>query len=264
VVIDLHEIADWNGRQISVARSPGGTLLLCDTYAGLIRPRGVPWPPPALVMKLGEGDARHPFASELHARVSGALGHYCALQSINSEDAITWSFFGPLMLAADSARTTFLNWLCEKLALPTTQNNCCTIDLWRRIPHPQKPAAPGPELDAVVDGDQVVVFVEAKWRSPEGIGQGPQGTATQMQLRREFFERWGTGLYAGRGMVVLGLTLGDPIAAVAESDEREVAVSSLTWDALAGYEQHPNGDEFARYLSWKRMHSLAPRPAPDR
>jgi hypothetical protein len=200
----MDNLVDWNGTQIPVACSAGGTLLLCDAYAGLMRPKDAAWPPPALVMKLGESGGPHPFAPELRAKVSATLGHYCALQSINSEDAITWSFFGPLMLAPEPTRAAFLNWLCQTLGLPWYQNTRCAIDLWRRIPHPQKPAAPGPELDALVDGNQVVVFVEAKWSSPEGTGQGPQGTATQMQLRREFFERWGAALHGGRGMVVLG------------------------------------------------------------
>lgn len=106
---------DWNGMPIAVARSAGGTLLMCDTYAGLMRAEHVPWPPPALVMKLGQGDARHPFAPNLHPQVAGRLGHYCALQSINSEDAITWSFFGTLMSAPESTRAAFLNWLCRVL-----------------------------------------------------------------------------------------------------------------------------------------------------
>lgn len=246
---------DWNDNTIGVTRSAGGTLLLCDSFAGLMRPRHGAWPPPALVMKLGEGDSRHPFAPELRAQVSGALGHYCALQSINSEDAITWSFFGTLMYAPEASRTDFLNWLCAMLRLPWTSNTRCAIDLWRRVPHPQKPSAPGPELDVVLDGDQVVVFVEAKWNSPEGGGQGPLSDAKQMQLRREFFEQWGSAFYGGRGNVVLGAVRGEALTEPTDASAASVVMASITWEALAGFQNHPNGDEFARYARWKGEHS---------
>jgi hypothetical protein len=110
----MEQIEDWNGKQIGVVRTTGNTLLMCDPFDGLMRPTQGPWPPPALVMMLGEGESkRYPFSPELRASVSGRFGHYCALQSINSEDAITWNFLGTLMLANEDIRAQFLNWLAR-------------------------------------------------------------------------------------------------------------------------------------------------------
>jgi hypothetical protein len=208
-------------------------------------------------MQLGDGEPRrYPFREALRARISSPLGHYCALQSINAEDAITWNFFGTLVHSPDSTRMEFLNWLTTRLDLPWMANTRCAIDLWRRIPHPYFPGADGPELDAVLDGDECVVFVEAKWLSPEGTGRGPDGTRVgQVHLRQRFFERWGQTLYPGRGKLVLGVVLDGVLRPDYGPDEAGVAVRSVTWSELAEYGNHPNGDEFARHLSWKLSYS---------
>ena len=111
-------IDNWRGEPIEVARSPSGVVLLRDFADNLIRTSDVSWPPPALVSKLVAADrvsSRWPAA--LADRVSGRLGHYTALQSINSEDAITWSFFGPLMYGEPSRRVAFMRWLLDRLQL---------------------------------------------------------------------------------------------------------------------------------------------------
>lgn len=77
--------------------------------------------------------------------------------------------FGPLIYGDAGVRAAFLNWLLAELDLPA-DNTVCAIDLWRRIPHPEKPSAPGPGLDALLHGDRSVVYVEAKWGSSEGTG----------------------------------------------------------------------------------------------
>ena len=59
----------------------------------------------------------------------------------------------------------------------------------------------------VVDGDRAVVFCGAKWRSKEGKGQGPSGTKTQLQLRRDFLGTIGPRVYGDRGFVVCGVVL---------------------------------------------------------
>jgi hypothetical protein len=121
-------------------------------------------------MKLGA--AQH--GAKLPFSVRDKLGHYSALQSINSEDAITWNFFGPL-IGRPAAGAEFLNWLCGRLELPWGENTAAATDVWRRVPHPDKPIAPGPELDAMLVAERTVVMVEAKWGSGEGTGQGVAG-----------------------------------------------------------------------------------------
>ena len=138
-----------------------------------------------------------------------------------------------------------------RLELPA-HDTAVTMDLWRRIPHPEKPSAPGPELDAVLHGDQTVVYVEAKWGSPEGIGQGPSGTATQMQLRRDFLENYGKRIYGERQFLVLGVVLSDPIEAVTPPDTEHVVTRTLRWQDLAEFDARPAHNELADYVAWKR------------
>jgi hypothetical protein len=253
----MPSVENWNGTEIDVATTSGGTLLVCNPFDALMRPIAGPWPSPALVMQLGEGEpGRYPFTEELRAQVSTPLGHYCEMQSLNSEDAITWSFFGTLMAGPADRRAHFLNWLCDRLGMPWIANTCGAIDLWRRIPHPYYPGTDGPELDAVLDGDDCVAFVEAKWLSKEGTGRGPDGGRVgQMHLRQRFFERWGNALYGDRGKLVLSVGLAGNLVPDQAPDEHGIAVRSMTWTALADYPAHPNGDEFARYLAWKLKHS---------
>jgi hypothetical protein len=177
-------VAAWHGREVRATRSPGGVLLLADYEDAIVTVDAPDWPPPALVAKLVADEQQSgQWPGDVQAVVTERLGFYCRLQSANSEDAMTWSVFGPLIYGDASARVALLNWICDRSGLPA-DNSVCAIDLWRTIAHPQKPAASnGPELDAILVGDRTVVFVEAKWGSPEGTGQGPSGTATQMQLR---------------------------------------------------------------------------------
>ena len=72
--LTMEHIEDWNGKSVAVDRTTGKTLLMCDPFDALMRGRGT-WPPPALVMMLGEGESRrYPYSAELHASVSIRLG----------------------------------------------------------------------------------------------------------------------------------------------------------------------------------------------
>jgi hypothetical protein len=169
-------IDNWRGEPIEIARSPSGVVLVRDYVDNLIRSPEVPWPPPALVSKLVADDrvaARWP--PTLADAMSRRLGHYTPLQSIHSEDAITWSFFGPLMHAAGSVRAAFMRWLLERLQL-AADDTMAAIDLWRRIPHPEKPSAPGPELDALLRACSSNLIRPRPMRSGSSAGRSPSST----------------------------------------------------------------------------------------
>src|SRR4051812_25259492 len=165
-------VVGWRSEPVRAARSPGGVLLLADYEDALLSWATPPWPPPSLITRLVADDEQPAkWSAETRALVTERLGFYCRLQSINSEDAMTWSVFGPLAVAPVERRVWFLRWICNRIGLPA-QDNQCDVDLWRRIAHPRKPSASnGPELDAVLEGDRTVVFVECKWGAPEGTGQ---------------------------------------------------------------------------------------------
>jgi hypothetical protein len=251
-------VEDWNGREISVAKSKGGVIAVADFSDNLIRVDAVPWPPPAVVQKLYESRQSRAFAEDQLSTATKRLGVYSDLQSVHSEDAITWSYFGPLAVEPPDARALFLNWLLQRLGLDELSfNDVCSIDLWRRVPHPDKSLPGGPELDFVLDGDRCVVFGEVKWRSGEGLKQGVQGDKGQMQLRRDFLAKYGPAIYGQRGFVVLGIALAGGIETDPPPDADGVVTRGLQWSDLASYAEHPKADEFGRYLKWKQDNSLA-------
>jgi hypothetical protein len=70
-----------------------------DYGDNLLRVKQGPWPPPALVAKLGESYHAHNWAADIAGPARERLGHYCALQSINSEDAATPTLHGGRLVA---------------------------------------------------------------------------------------------------------------------------------------------------------------------
>lgn len=247
---------DWNDREVEGARSKGGVLAVADFSDNLIRIDGVPWPPPAVVQKLYESRQSRAFEGDQLDAATRALGVYSDLQSLHSEDAVTWSYFGPLAVEPPDSRARFLDWLLDRLDLGTWNGSAtCSIDLWRRVPHPDKSLPGGPELDFVLDGERCVVFGEVKWRSGEGQKQGIKKDKGQMQLRRDFFTKYGESIYGDRGFVVLGVSLGGPLEAETPPDAEGIVTRTLGWSELADYADHPKAEEFRRYLAWKRDHS---------
>lgn len=252
----MEAMLDWNGREITVARSRGGVLAVADFSDNLVHTDDVSWPPPPVVQKLYESRQARAFDGDDLTAATRLLTVYSDLQSLHSEDAITWSYFGPLAYGRALARVAFLDWLLTQLDLDYLMGSTtCTIDLWRRVPHPDKSLPGGPELDFVLDGDRCVVFGEVKWLSGEGRGQGVMRDKGQMQLRRDFLTKYGRRIYGERGFVVLGVSVGDPVEREAPTEGDGVVTRGMTWDELASCEQHPGADEFRRYLAWKRQHS---------
>ena len=100
-----------------------------------------------------------------------------------------------------------------------------------------------------------MVFVESKWRSKEGAAQGKLRDKTQMQLRREFFEKHGDAVFGDRRGIVLGITWKVAVEAHTPPDSAAVATRELTWGDLAECNAHPQADEFARHYAWRAQHS---------
>src|SRR4051812_35919512 len=107
------EFLDWNDRPLRVARSRGGVVAICDVRRALLYEEAAGWPPTALQRKLKKSAQIKAFDSPGAVELQEDLGFYCDLQSIASEDAITWSFFGPFLTAPPNERAKLLNWLLE-------------------------------------------------------------------------------------------------------------------------------------------------------
>lgn len=252
-------LEDWNGREIEVARSKGGVLALARVRDGLID--AAPWPPASIVQKLYQSRQARSFEIPELELVTRDLGYYCDLQSIHSEDVITYNFFG----IVGTNTTQVLNWITDRLGLDGGDTEC-RISLWRRIPHPDTLVSGGPELDALLVGDRTVLAMEAKWKSSEGKGQGKAGDKTQLGLRNEWFAKYGTLIFGDRTMLVLGISAFEDDMAMPTALEPWIEMRTLTWRDLIDCVVHPYVQEYAAYYRWKVEYSQWPkrRGAPPR
>lgn len=244
-------LEDWNNRPVEMIRSKGGVFAFPDFSDNLIKIDQGCWPPPEILQKLCKSEKLWAYPDEDQGVLIEKLGYYCDLQSVHSEDAMQWSYFGPLIYGSEDQRVKFACWLKAKLELGTQEPTRCSISLWRRLPHPDNGSPNGPELDLLICTDQFVMVVESKWRSGEARWQGIDGTSTQLQLRQRYLARFGRSLFGGMQLAVLYVILDESQRASGHST-LPFAVVNLLWRDLCGYREHPKSEEIKRYYDWKR------------
>ena len=207
------------------------------------------------------------FAGDDAAALAAELGRISKFQSLKSEDAVTWSWFGTLALAEPEDRRAAIQWLYERLDLGLTATTGVQIDQWMRVIHPNAPQSPnGPELDARIDDPGgALIYVEAKWDAVLGTGKGRhEGTKDdQVLLRRSALRTEPALAHDKRDFVVMGVSNASPDLAIYTEPQqqpplRPVAVAWLTWDDLADCDAHPRAGEFRCYLAWKRELTQSP------
>lgn len=250
----MHTIQDWNGEAISACRSKGKSLAVVNPFENLLR-SGVPlWPPPEVLQKLYESHHLRDFPEADHGDLQSHLGFYCDLQSIRSEDAITWSYFGPLIYATADVRLAFVASFLQKLRLPQQKAGFSEIWLWRRLMHPEKKNMGGPEIDFGIMTKDTVLLGETKWRTPEGKQQGLHKDRGQIELRLQLFDEHWRVFGEKRQFVVVALSLTGGLvkSQTRETAGRVIATRDITWNDVASLVEHPVQDEFTRYLEWKK------------
>jgi hypothetical protein len=94
------------------------------------------------------------------------------IQSLHSEDAITWSVFGTIARAPQNIMETGLKDMFRLIDLPDADAYNAEIFLCRRIPHPDTLVSGGPEIDGGITTSNTVILGEAKWLSGIGAAQG--------------------------------------------------------------------------------------------
>lgn len=216
-----------------------------------------PWPAAELIQKIYQSRQVRAFSGDELRLATLALGFYSDLQSIHSEDAITWSVFGPVIYADARVREAFVGDLLKAINIPASATSA-HIWLWRRLPHPDTLVPGGPEIDFGIQTDDAFLLGEAKWRSSVGAAQGVNRDKDQVTLRREFCEKYGRRLLPRvKHFVVLGVSWKGAITVAAEtvSDGVSLYVRDATWDAISTLPSHPCQDELRRYLEWKIRHS---------
>jgi hypothetical protein len=230
-------------------------------------PMGQDWPP-MLIRQVRAYTARRTWFSQEDAEALAAqLQRISKFQSINSEDAVTWSWFGTLSCAEPVDVRGPLQWLYDRLGLDVQASNEAVISQWERVVHPNALGSRhGPELDARIDDRDVLIYVEAKWNADLGTGRGAAAGVRddQIVLRRDSFRIDPTLIDDGREFVVLGVSNNVPdLTAYNEPPlgpkRRTVKIDWLTWSDMATCQAHPRCSEFQRYLSWKKAVSALSR-----
>jgi hypothetical protein len=249
----LLKIEHWNGLDsLDVAESAGGVLATLDPLANVVRAGTNPWPPPELVQKLYASGRWSGKTDEDDRVVRECLGHYSDLQSLNSEDAITWSFFGPLIHGPRVRQLHFATGLFSGLGLQSP--SVIALWLWRRIPHPEKPESTGgPELDFGMISDSVTILGEAKWNSQLAVGQGVARNRTQLDLRVSYCVGLGRrALPSIKQWVVLGVGRAPDVFDTGTSD---ATVRNMAWRDLLELMPADLQPELSKYLTWKEKYS---------
>jgi hypothetical protein len=241
---------DWIGKEITCARSRGGVLVVAHPFDNLISTGCSPWPTPEILQKLYQSRQIRAFSGDQLAACTSGIGYYCDLQSIHSEDAITWSVFGTV---ARSPRARLAAWLADLFALldlPAVPTEDAEIFLWRRIPHPDTLGPGGPEIDVGISTADALILVEAKWQSGVGAAQGEKKDKDEIQLRGDFLKKYASRIFPNRSqLTVVGISLLPD--AFADTTPEGVAFRSATWEDICLLTTHPLAEEVQRYFKWK-------------
>lgn len=248
------QIQDWRGRSIAVAVSSGGVLAVVDPWDNFVATGVRPWPPPELIQKIYKSRQGRAFSD---AASNVTLGFYSDLQSIHSEDAITWSVFGPVIYDRREAREAFVRDLFSAIDIQASAEHA-NVWLWRRLPHPDTLVSGGPEIDFGIHTDDVFLLGEAKWRSPVGAAQGVNRQKDQLTLRREFCEKYGRRLLPNvRRFAIVGVSWNGGMLprTDAEADGISLHARDVSWRQIAAIDSHPCAQEIRAYLDWKAKHS---------
>lgn len=247
-------VKDWNNNPVRSVTSKGGVIALVNPFQNLVSTGISPWPPSEIVQKLYCSRQIRAYSSKDADLITSHLGYYCDLQSIHSEDAITWSIFGTVSRSSNEVRSKWLNTLFEATNLPGINCNHTEITLWRRIPHPDNLASGGPEIDVLITTANAVVLVEAKWLSKTGLKQGKAQDKDQIQLRGEYLQTLGRKYYSGANFfAVLGIALNT--TSIIDTTPYGALFRETTWSEVCGIVDHPLYEEIQNYYQWKRKHS---------
>lgn len=245
---------DWNNSEIMCAHSKGGVIATSHPFDNVIRAGCSPWPPPEIVQKLYRSRHIRAFAGEDEKICRSGVGFYCDLQSIHSEDAITWSVFGTVGRASQILMEAWLADLFRLLDLPGLRTKDAEIFLWRRVPHPDNLVPGGPEIDVGISTVNALILGEAKWQSDVGTAQGRMKDKDQIQLRGEFLKKYGPCLFPDRSaFVVLGISLFAD--AFKDTTPEGISFRSTTWENVCSLASHPQAAEVRRYFKWKKQHT---------
>jgi hypothetical protein len=255
----MQTIEDWNRRRIDVAESGSGVRAVVHFADNLIRTSIQPWPPAEVVQKLYKSKHQSAFRDADRAAAIRVLTYYSDLQSLHSEDAITWSTFGPLIYGDSGARCRFVRSVFRVVRIPVDEVDQCIIWLWRRVAHPDTLVSGGPGIDFGIQSKDVIVLGESKWRGDKFTAkQGKLKNKDQLELRQDFLQKYAVSTWGAiPHMVVLAVSWKGNLLTSNDISlpESTLHLRDTTWDARFAGCEHPHKDELLRYVAWKQQNS---------
>lgn len=254
-------INDWRGHEIELAQSRGSVLAFGNPWDGVMHGDVEPWPPPELVQKLYQSNHAGAFVGAAGIAATRFLGYYSDLQSMHSEDAVTWSLFGLIAYAASGVRARFTAQLLELLGVARPVSSA-RIWLWRRLPHPDSRVSGGPEIDFGIQTGDTLILGESKWRSGLGANQGKDRDKDQIQLRAEYCIKHGAAIFPDvTQFIVLAVGCGTSLLTDVHRSlaGAKVLVHEITWEKLGSLTANPFAEEFRAQLAWRTKYSKEER-----
>jgi hypothetical protein len=246
-------------------QSIGGVYAFCDVWDGVVHGDVRPWPPPELIQKLYQSRQARAYRGQHLKAATAGTGYYSDLQSVHSEDAVTWSLFGPLAYAAPAVRAEFAAQILGLTGVSDAGDRAAHIWLWRRLPHPDTLVPGGPEIDFGIQTAHTLVLGEAKWRSSVGTAQGVDGSKDQIELRAQFCRERGATLYPSVSQfVILGVSpkRSGLSERYANLNGESVVIRESTWRELGALSANPWRDEFLAQLDWRMARSSPTKGLP--
>ena len=105
----METIKNWKNEDIEVIRSKGGVVAARNFKDNLIIPERLRFLPIELIQKSYKSRHGKAFQEEIE--------NYCDLQSVNSEDAMVWSYFAPLVYGTYEEKYPFTKGLFSRLGI---------------------------------------------------------------------------------------------------------------------------------------------------
>jgi len=264
------EMRNWKGRNIQVTRSGeqlNGRMAVVDLKDNLVAgaiPEFIPFP---LLQKLVRSVHEADYFGAARTAVTNRLGFYTDLQSLASEDATTFSYFGPIWFKGSTEVARFTDWLMRDLELPLGKTATANLDFWRRIPHAQTAGRNGSEFDWAVQSANLLLLSENEFCGTQASNLGINCDLTQVQMLREYVIKCGAAVHPNvERFVILYVTSCGRAPRVVEEDvpigRAWLHIRNVTWQHLSSYTGHPLGTEFGDYYDWRCAHAELSVPTP--
>lgn len=226
---------------LRIVNSKGKSKSYINFIENLLIPPNTIIPPIEVISKVVKSNHLKDFDKKYHDKLIEDKGFYTDLQSINSEDAITWSLFGYISKLSDNIRIDFFNELLSKINLEN--DDYCDIKLWQRLPHPDTFVSGGPEIDVLLIGKKNFIIIECKWNANFSKNQGVDKKQDQMQIREKWINTIGKVIYPSHSF---------SLVYVGKERKKDSKYISITWNELSNFDSLPHKNEFLAYLESKK------------